>query len=281
MMDNTLSVHATVDGELTFAVLSSQKPATYPTELDPETGVARYTGELQNRHVPLANGRNVVDNLSLDLQGFILKKHQTTVSNFYDENEIFNNYYDECADLVKKYTGVQKVSIFDHTIRIEDATKRVSENSYRAPVRGVHNDYTDWSAPKRVRDLLPEDEAEERLKGRYVMVNVWRPMIERVLSWPLALCDASSLEPNDLIAADHIYPDRRGETYRTAYNEGQKWYYFPEMTMDEVVLIKCFDSEIDGRARFSAHGAANLAASPASNYTPRESIEVRTIGFFD
>ena len=92
MIDNNLTVHATVDGELTFAVLSGQKPATYPTELDPETGVARYTGELQNRHVPLENGRNVVGNLSLDLQGFILKNHQTTVSNFYDENEIFNNY---------------------------------------------------------------------------------------------------------------------------------------------------------------------------------------------
>ena len=81
MIDNNLTVPATVDGELTFAVPSSQKPATYPTELDPETGVARYTGELQNRQVPLENGRNIVGNLDLDFQGFILKNHQTILLN--------------------------------------------------------------------------------------------------------------------------------------------------------------------------------------------------------
>ena len=105
--------------------------------------------------------------------------------------------------------------------------------------------------------------------------------MEPVVSWPLVLCDAATLGSGDMIAADHIYPDRRGETYRTAFSEGQEWYYFPEMTMNEVALIKCFDSETDGRARFSAHGAADLIDPPPSGSRPRESIEVRTIGFFN
>ena len=112
------------------------------------------------------------------------------------------------------------------------------------------------------------------------MVNVWRPIMEPVLTWPLVLCDAKSMRPEDMIAADHIYPNRRGETFRTAYSDGQQWYYFPKMKMKEVVILKCFDSEKDGRARYSAHGAADLAGEPPSDYIPRESIEVRTIGFY-
>ena len=127
---------------------------------------------------------------------------------------------------------------------------------------------------------VADHDAEERLTRRYIMVNVWRPLKEPVQSWPLVLCDARSMDPKDMIAADHIYPDRRGETYRTAYSAGQQWYYFPEMNMKEVVILKCFDSETDGRARYSAHGAADLAGKPASGYTPRESIEGRTIGFY-
>ena len=270
-----------VDAELTFAVSSDEKPATFPAEPDPETGAARYTGVLQNKRINLNNGRKVLGNLSLDNQGFKFINHQSNMTNFFDESKISEVYYPECIDLVKKFTGVNKVSIFDHTIRIENPTKRNTDTTFRAPVHGVHNDYTDWSAPKRVREILSHDEAEDRLQQRFVMINVWRPLIEPVLSWPLALCDAQSLEANDLIAADHIYPDRRGETYRTAYNVEQNWYYFPEMKMDEVVLIKCFDSETDGRARFSAHGAANLTKSPPRGSKPRESIEVRTIGFYN
>ena len=272
--------HPTVEGEMTFAVGKGGKPATFPTELDPNTGIARTTGLYETRNVSILNGRSVRDDLDLDDQGFILVDHASSVSDFYDEDTVQDRYYSECTALVKKLTGVEKVAIFDHTIRIENADKRNSGEIYRAPVRSVHNDYTDWSAPKRVRDILPADEAEERLTRRYIMVNVWRPLMEPVQSWPLVLCDAKSIGPKDMIAADHIYPDRRGETYRTAYSASQQWYYFPEMTMKEAVILKCFDSETDGRARYSAHGAADLAGEPPSGYTPRESIEVRIIGFY-
>jgi hypothetical protein len=132
-----------------------------------------------------------------------------------------------------------------------------------------------------VRDLLPSAEAEARLARRYVFVNVWRPLLGPVESTPLALCDARTLEPPDVIAADHIYDaGRRGETYRVAYNPGQKWFYFPRMGPDEVVLIKCFDSMTDGRARFSAHGAARLHSPATAGASPRESIEIRTVAFY-
>ena len=269
-----------VQGAMTFAIDTGEKPATFPTELDVHTGVARSTGRYETRNVSIQNGRLVRHELDLDNQGFILVDHISSVSNFYDETAVSDTYYNECITLVKQLTGVEKVAIFDHTIRIEDTAKRNTDETYRAPVRSVHNDYTDWSAPKRVKEILPKIEAEDCLKRRYIMVNVWRPIMEPVLTWPLVLCDAKSMRPEDMIAADHIYPNRRGETFRTAYSDGQQWYYFPKMKMKEVVILKCFDSEKDGRARHSAHGAADLAGEPPSDYIPRESIEVRTIGFY-
>ena len=163
IMGTTLTERNGVDAELTFAVSTDQKPATFPTELDPETGTARYTGILQNKQIQLNDGRRILKSLSLDNQGFILKNHQSSMTNFFDEAEIVKVYYRECMNLVKNITGVNKVSIFDHTIRIENTAKRNTETTYRAPVRGVHNDYTDWSAPKRVRDILSTNEAEDRL----------------------------------------------------------------------------------------------------------------------
>ena len=264
-----------IQATIKFAVDTGEKPATYPTL--PMEDPKRDTGKFEHRVLPLHNGRETRDPLSLDKEGFLITDHVSSVSDFFDEASVESIYYKECVDLVKEFTGAGRVEIFDHTYRVQDLAKREKLN-VGAPVLNVHNDYTDWSAPKRVRDTQP-DEAEELLKNRFVMVNVWRPLIEPVLTDPLVLCDASSMTEKELIASDHIYPDRRGETYRVAYAEGQKWMFFPEMTKSEAVLIKCFDTETDGRARLSAHGAAKLIEEP-ENYIPRESIEVRTIAFF-
>jgi hypothetical protein len=264
-----------VQATLKFAVDTGEKPATYPTM--PVDDPKRDTGTFEDRDMLIFNGRDVVDELSLDKEGFLLADHVSSVFDFYDESVIETAYYDECIALVKKFTGAGRVEIFDHTYRIQDPVKREKLNT-GSPVLTVHNDYTDWSGPKRVRDILP-DEADRLLQNRYVMINVWRPLIEPVLTDPLVLCDASTMAENDLIASDHIYPDRRGETYRVAYADGQKWMYFPEMTISEAVLIKCYDNETDGRARLSAHGAAKLLKEP-DEFIPRESIEVRTIAFF-
>jgi hypothetical protein len=269
---------APIQGILTFVVDTGEKPTTYADQ-QLESG-ARMTGTYEDRTVTLHDGRAVRDELSLDRQGFLLADHRSAVRDFFYEAELRSAGYPEVEALVRRYTGARDVVIFDHTYRVEDLAKRRALN-LRAPVPSVHNDYTDWSAPKRVRDLLPPEEAEVRLARRYVFVNVWRPLTGPVESTPLALCDARSLEPRDVIAADHIYDaGRRGETYRVVHSPGQRWFYFPSMDRDEVVLIKCFDSETDGRSRFSAHGAARLTTPAPAGAPPRESVEIRTIAFY-
>jgi hypothetical protein len=145
-------------------------------------------------------------------------------------------------------------------------------------VRRVHNDYTEWSAPQRVRDLLPQ-EADALLARRLAIVQVWRPIRRPVESWPLAIADAQSLSPSDMVVTERRYPDRIGQTSAITYNPAHRWYWFPYMRPDEALVFKVYDSLKDGRARFTAHTAFEDPTAPP-HPRPRESIEIRTLAFF-
>jgi hypothetical protein len=130
-----------------------------------------------------------------------------------------------------------------------------------------------------VRDHLPPEEAEQRLQHRFAEINVWRPIRGPVESWPLAVCDGLSIKPKDFVPADFVYRDKVGEVYRFTYNPEHRWFYFPRLQRNEAILLKCYDSKEDGRARFSAHTAFDDPTS-GPNAAPRESIEVRALAFW-
>jgi len=219
-----------------------------------------------------------VRELSLDKQAFILTRHDTAVRDFYDEQEVRSIYFPEVEALIKRETGASKVVVFDHTVRAAD---RAVERGLRTPVQSVHNDYTERSGPQRVRDLLPPDEAEQRLKKRFAEYNVWRNIAHEAIEMsPLGFVDAQTIAPRDLAVCDLVYADRMGEIYQGVYNADHQWHYFPAMTRNEAILIKCYDSAKDGRARFSLHSAFEDPTSPA-NAKPRQSIEARAFAFFD
>jgi hypothetical protein len=230
----------------------------------------------ETHEVTILDARAVADRLSLDREGFILLHQPTAATNLYDDAEVTSLYYAECERVIREATGAKHVVAFDHIAR--NAALSAKGNQIKLPASRVHNDYTAKSAPQRVRDLMG-DEAEELLKHRYAEINLWRPIRGPLLRSPLALCDAQTLTEENLVASDLRYPDRVGETYSVTYNPGQRWYYFPKMQADEVVLIRCFDSARAGAARFSAHGAFDDPGSP-NDAPPRESIEVRTLVFF-
>jgi hypothetical protein len=179
--------------------------------------------------------------------------------------------------LVKQASGAKRVLVFDHTLRSADHATR-EEKKISGPVRNAHNDYTEWSGPQRVRDLLP-DEAEELLKHRFAVVQTWRPINNPVQREPLAIADARSIGTQELIPSARIYPDRRGEVYHSTFNPEHRWYYFPNMQRSEAMVFKTFDSMKDGRARWTAHCAFDDPNSPP-DAPPRESIETRTLAFF-
>ena len=253
------------------------KPVTHTAEFG-ATPVER-TGAFEPRTVTVHDARPAADRLSLDREGFVFVRHDTRVADFYDEEQLRSVYYPETDALVKQLTGASRVVIFDHTLRAQDDGLR-AEKKVREPNRSVHNDYTEWSAPKRVRDLLPEDEAEALLRGRFAIVQVWRPIRNPVRTNPLAIADARTLDPRDLVPAQRSYPDRVGETYRITYSPAHRWFYFPAMTRDEAIVFKVFDSEKDGRARFTAHTSFDDPTCPPGA-PARESIEMRTLAFFE
>jgi hypothetical protein len=254
------------DGEKLFTQTSG------PGSLDVRTG-----GTQDPHRVVIRNARLAPEKFALDRDGFRFVRHDTKVADFFDEDEIRRVYYPEMEALVKAESGASRVVVFDHTLRTADSELREARK-IREVVRRVHNDYTEWSGPQRVRDLLP-DEADDLLSRRFAIVQVWRPIRHPVESSPLAICDARSIAFDDFVISERRYPNRVGQTYAITYNPAHRWYWLPRMRRDEALVFKVYDSSKDGRARWSAHTAFDDPTSPP-NAPPRESIEIRTLAFF-
>jgi len=264
-----------IEAPVNYLADTTIKPVTYnPPE---GTGLPRRVGNYRPFRVRIHDARPVADTLSLDREGFVLVRHDTAVRDFYDAAELRARYYGEVERLVAQVTGASKVVVFDHTIRVAE---RAVERGLRSPVQSVHNDYTEKSGPQRVRDLLEAPEAEARLRRRFAEYNVWRPINGPVRMWPLGLVDAATIAPADLAVCDLVYADRTGEIYHGVFNPAHRWYYVPAMERHEAIVIKCYDSARDGRARFSLHAAFEDPGTPP-DAPPRESIEVRALAFFD
>ena len=267
-----------VEAGLLYLEPSSEKPRSL--EFEPPPGVPWTTAVYREHTVAIRDVRPVASTLSLEREGFQLLTAPTSVRDFNDEESIRTRYYAETISLLEGLTGASRVVVFDHTIRrrIPGATDR-SMGIPRQPVPRVHNDYTVKSGPQRVRDLL-DDEADALLQRRFCVINVWRPIRGPVQDSPLAVSDARSIGGQDLVATDLIYPDRVGEIYYVKFNPQHKWFYAPAMRDDEIMLIKCYDSADDGRARFVPHSAFVDPTTPVGA-PPRESIELRTLVFYD
>jgi hypothetical protein len=259
----------TLTTTLHYLKRGAEKPAYY--RIDPPPGVPRASGIDDPHDVTISDARGRESEFTLDRNGFALVKAPTAVADFYDPEEIKRVYYPEVEQLLKDKLGANRVFIFDHNVR--NATRE----GLAKPSRQVHNDHTVNSAPRRVRDHLGAD-AEELLKHRFGIVNVWRPIRGPVQDSPLALCDARSFTDKDLIASDLVYAHVRGETSRVEYNPAHRWYYFSNQQPDEVLFIRVHDSSDDGRARLSFHTSFENPLTPDA--PPRESIEVRTLVFF-
>jgi len=267
--------------------------------------------EMRDHERPVHNIRDDQASFTTDNSGFAVYNTPAKEKSFTDDAAVRNGYYQEVEDMLRqRLPGIKKVHIFDHTIR-----RRVKD-APRQPVQQVHVDQTPGAAEVRVRRHLPEDEAEQLLKGRYQIINVWRPIENPASDMPLAVIDWRSTSPADFIPVDLMYPARadsamddddrgkeklpdqqkynstegyevRGETLGVAPSDKHKFYYMKDMTPDEVMLLKCFDSWGEGMP----NGKKGLAVrTPHTAFldpnTPegapgRQSIEVRCLVFYE
>ncbi|KAK1227411.1 hypothetical protein PQX77_009596 [Marasmius sp. AFHP31] len=257
------------------------KPYNYVVE--PPAGVPRLNYTTEEYVLQIENVRGKEDSVSLDKSGFYFGKHPVSHTSFANDEEIKKEYYPESIELLKKLTGASKVVLFDHTVRRREAGDTpIVETDKRMPVPRVHVDQTPKAAHNRVRRHVPEEEAEELLKHRFQIINLWRPISHPALDWPLAVCDYQSVNwEKDLVPTDLKYADKDGETFTVKYNPEHKWKYVRGLTPEEIILIKCYDSIEDGSvAVLTPHTAFEDPTTPAGTL-PRQSIELRALVFYD
>jgi glutathione S-transferase len=228
------------------------------------------------------DGWHRASEFSVDKEGFSVHDFHSKYDNWEDEEQTRNQFYPDVVEFLKKTLGAKEVLVFDHTIRTQkNVQKKLTQEtntSQRAPVMLVHCDYTAESGPLRVQQLLGEEEGAEKLKRRVAFINVWKPIYQKVEERPLAMCDVTSSPTDDFFKLYLRYRDRTGENYVMRHNDQHKWWYFPGMTPEQVILLKTYESESD-RARFVGHSAFEDPET-RKDAKMRESCEIRTICFF-
>ena len=246
---------------------------------DPDPSLQLNPPGTDVQEMSIANGWPRVASFSVDREGFEIRDFAGGFTNFEDEASVKSVFYAQVIDFVRHNTGAKRVEVFDHTIRRRLPPDLNQQSTVKRPaVMLVHSDYTPKSGVQRVHDVLP-GEAENLLKGRVAFYNVWKSLYETVQELPLAMCDAQSSSDADMLLMELKYRERTGEIFVMRHSPGHKWVYFPHMTKDQALLLKTYDSETDGRARFMGHTAFEDPTSPP-DAPPRQSIEIRTMAFF-
>ncbi|HTT40780.1 MAG TPA: CmcJ/NvfI family oxidoreductase [Burkholderiales bacterium] len=274
-----------VTARLTY-LASGQGPVqvrVYP----PGSGLATVRPPSLQREVTIRDARAVAGRLELDVHGFELHSHRSEFTDFYDGAAVRQRYYPEVQAAMRALTGALAVVVFDHNMRSAVRAAR-GEIGVRVPVDQVHNDYTERSGPKRKREILAAAGRSDLMDRHFAFVNLWRPIVGPVWDNPLAVCEAPSVAREDLVPTeiqhfgeeDLTTPRHTGEIYSVRYNPAHRWFYLSQMRPDEVLLLKCYDSRTDGRARFMPHTGFQNPACPSA-FVPRESIEARTLVVFD
>lgn len=271
-------IATSVRARLNYSADNGRRLDTYFYE--PDGPVDRNPPGSEPREVDIHDGWPRAASLSADREGFEIHDFPARFTAFDDDAAVKSAYYAQIVDYVQRHTGAARVLVFDHTIRsrIDPYDLSIQTTVQRPAVQLVHSDYTERSGPQRVRDLLP-DEADALLARRVAFYNVWKPLRARVEELPLAMCDASTQVPDDLLLMDLKYRERTGEIHVMRPNPAHRWFYFPDMDATQALLLKTYDSETDGRARFMFHTAFEHPDTRA-DALKRESIEVRTMAFF-
>lgn len=255
------------------------KPVTYV--LAPPGGASWENSDYARVPVTIGNGRADPGISSLDQEGFVLAHAPTKLPEFDDHDAIRGSYYPEMEELARSLTGARRAIVFDHVLRRRApgtlAPFGARDGHRPSTAVRVHCDFTPSSAQRRL--ALEMEALGIKEVRRFAILNLWRSTRLPVLDAPLAVCDARTVEPTDLVAAAIVYPDRTGEIYQVLHRAEHRWTYFDAMQFDEVLVFKQYDSA-DNVACYTPHAAFAHPGTPEGT-PPRESIEIRCLVIFD
>jgi len=239
-----------------------------------------YNDAYQFMSTEIIDARESKEQFSIHKQGFKLTNFTPKHTDFayLDNCQVASSelYYKEVEQLIKAQTGANHVFVFDHTIR------QAIPGSTRRPAHHIHNDYTNESGLRVAEESIDANNFAAMAGKRMIQINVWKSLNGTVKRSPLALCDASSIDENDFVKTQIIFqnPDGLGEIFALRQNPKQRWMYFPEITANEAILIKGYDTDLSGVARFTPHTAFE-SPNQDESAKPRHSIEARAFAFYD
>ena len=265
-------------------------------------GVECNTGRYQAHRVKIRDGRPIKDQFTLDVHGFVLTEHHSAVADFFDRDEVERIYPGEVEEAVRALTGASRVVLMSWMIRTSgdlaghqhQSIGYTHKGGVQPPAGEAHVDFMPRRAELLARDLYAQTFPDGNGYSRFIASSLWRSFSDPPQDWPLALCDAGSVRtdegvPNTLHVVDRI-PDREamlrempGEESLIAaaifhYNPDHRWWYFSNMTRDEIVLLKFHDSDA-GKALRTPHTAFHDPSFPDAR--PRQSIEFRSFAYFE
>jgi hypothetical protein len=277
MLTHTTSNY--VLGSLSYLIPQAEKPFNFMYE--PSPGALRQNCQYRQHACAIQSARPIADSISLAGQGFELLHAPTGMSDFYDQIAIADTYFPQVEELACAITGGTRAVVFDHKLRMREQGRppltfgRHGDGETPGAVGHVHVDYTETSGKQRLGLTLPTMAADRP----FMILGFWRPILHPVFDAPLALCDARTVASEHLVPTDIIYPRRSGEIYLATFSDTHRWYYYPEMEPNEVLIFKHYDSRKDESARRVAHCAFD---TPVSADVPlRRSIEVRCLVLLD
>lgn len=233
------------------------------------------TMTFEDHPTRVVDARPLADRFTLGTAGFQLVRVPASPVDFYDKDEVEARYWPEMERWLKGFLGAERVIFFHGLARRDDANWAIH------PARNAHLDFPEYYYHVWAEKVLGKAEAERWCRRRFIGLNLWRP-IAPVLAAPLAVCDATSLAEGDLVpgraqnAPGSTEPPRH--TYNLAWSAGQRWYYFPHMQPDEMLLLTICDSD-HSRVQGAPHSAIDDPTTPPGA-APRESYELRAMAFF-
>ena len=273
-----MASNRTMHAHLTYLEPTRERPWHYM--YDPPGGGPQHNCVFSPREVLINDARASTLAPCLDREGFELREAPSAVLDYRDHEAVKLSYYPDVAKLALDATGARHAFVFDHQVRRREANRapltfgRRGDGRQPGAAGRVHNDYTEASARRRLA---------VHWKGspwrRFAIVNVWRSIAGPVLDTPLAVCDARSVSPGDLVASDVHYVGRSGEISLVTHSPRHAWHYFARMDRHEALVFKQYDSK-DDAARYVPHGAFDLPDIP-DNAPLRESIEARCLVVYD
>jgi len=246
---------------------------------------SRHNLNLVSHTVPVRDAREIPAGASLDREGFCLVRHHTCAARLESRREVLRVYGPELERLVGELTGAAAVIAEPiGVVRVACGGARALTTPAHPPLRFVHADFTLRSVSWLIRRLLPTDEVELFGRGRRCVVyNIWRSLTPPPQDVPLAVCDLRTVDPDGAVAADALldFPGSRpGMTESTLFhrNARHNWYYYPDMSGDDVLIFKSFDSAI-AHGGWVPHSAFNDPTCRLG-VPGRESIDLRVLALF-